>query len=119
MTAPGVCWTGPPEGRSAFQLAFVVVPVVAIAALLTLFGGANLPLWFFPDGQQPRERLQPHQSVAFVSAAIWLGEITADELPRTLALGAVWIAVRAAVCQPLWSLAGQAPRTARRMTRKS
>lgn len=146
-------------GRSAFQLAFVVVPMVAIAALafdvqapaspaagvafvaalaiallvsftqglllallafwflttfhfiwangalLTLFGGANLPLWFFPDGLEILARLLPYQYVAFVPAAIWLGEIPAGELPRTLALGVVWIAIQATACQALWSAA--------------
>jgi ABC-2 type transport system permease protein len=146
-------------GRSLFQLAFVVAPMAAIAALafdvqapasatagiafavalaiallvsftqglllallafwflttfhfiwangalLTLFGGANLPLWFFPDALETVARLLPYQFVAFVPAAIWLGEISGGELATTLALGAVWVAIQAAACQALWSAA--------------
>ena len=146
-------------GRSAFQLAFVVAPMVAIAALvfnvqapaspaagfafvaalaiallvsftqglllallafwflttfhfiwangalLTLFGGANLPLWFFPDRLETVARLLPYQFVAFVPAAIWLGEIAGGDLGRILALGVIWVAIQAGACQALWSAA--------------
>ncbi len=146
-------------GRSAFQLAFVVVPMVVIAALtfgieapasatagaafvaslaiallvsftqglllallafwflttfhfiwangalLTLFGGANLPLWFFPDALETVARLLPYQFVAFVPAAIWLGEIAGSELAWTLALGVMWVAIQGAAGQALWSAA--------------
>lgn len=146
-------------GRSAFQMAFVVVPMVVISvpafdvrppasasagaafvlalaiallvsftqglllallafwflttfhfvwangALLTLFGGASLPLWFFPDALETVARLLPYQFVAFVPAAIYLGEIAAGELARTLALGMVWIAIQGAACHLLWTAA--------------
>ncbi len=146
-------------GRSAFQMAFVVVPMVAIAilafdvqapasatagaafvgslaiallvsftqglllallafwflttfhfiwangALLTLFGGANLPLWFFPDRLETVARLLPYQFVGFVPPAIWLGQIRGGELATTLALGVVWVAIQGAGCQALWSAA--------------
>lgn len=146
-------------GRSAFQLAFVVVPMVGIAALafdvqapagapaavafvaalaiallvsftqglllallafwflttfhfiwangalLTLFGGAQLPLWFFPDTLETVARLLPYQFVAFVPAAIWLGEISGGEVVGALALGAAWVAIQGAACQLLWSAA--------------
>jgi ABC-2 type transport system permease protein len=146
-------------GRSIFQMAFVVVPMVAIAAvafevkapadvmagvafvaalalallvtftqglllallafwflttfhfiwangaLVTLFGGATLPLWFFPDRLEAVARLLPYQFVAFVPAATWLGEIAGGELAWTLALGVVWVAIQAGACHMLWSAA--------------
>jgi ABC-2 type transport system permease protein len=146
-------------GRSALQMAFVVVPMVAISvlafdveapagtmagvgfaaslaiallvsftqglllallafwflttfhfvwangALVTLFGGATLPLWFFPDALETVARLLPYQFVAFVPASIWLGETAGGEMALTLALGAVWIAIQGAACQVLWSAA--------------
>jgi ABC-2 type transport system permease protein len=114
-------------GRSVFQLAFVVVPMLAIAALafgvqapaggaamvgflvslaialLTLFGGANLPLWFFPDALETLARLLPYQFVAFVPAAIYLGEIADAALVWALALGVLWVAIHGAACQLLWA----------------
>lgn len=146
-------------GRAAFQLVFVVVPMVIIAellvdakgpasltaalgflvaliiallvsfamglvlallafwflttfhfiwtdaALLTLFGGAQLPLWFFPDTLEMVARLLPYQFVAFVPAAIYLGEISGAELLQTLALGVVWIGVLGGGAHLLWSAA--------------
>lgn len=146
-------------GRSAFQLAFVVVPMVIIStlafdiqapagssamvgfavslaiallisftqglllallafwflttfhfvwangALVTLFGGANLPLWFFPDAFETFARLLTYQFVAFVPAAIWLGEIDGSEIARTLVLGIIWAAIQGAACQLLWTAA--------------
>lgn len=146
-------------GRSAFQLAFVVVPMVVISmvafdiqapagsgaivgfivalaiallisftqglllallafwflttfhfiwangALLTLFGGANLPLWFFPDTLETIARLLPYQFVAFVPAAIYLGEISGSDKVRTLVLGVIWVAIHGAACHLLWTAA--------------
>jgi ABC-2 type transport system permease protein len=146
-------------GRSAFQLAFVVVPMVTLAALafdvrvpagpsagaafiaalaiallvsftqglllallafwflttfhfiwangalVTLFGGGSLPLWFFPDALETIARLLPYQYVAFVPAAIWLGELSGGEIGASLALGAVWVAIQGAACHLLWSAA--------------
>lgn len=146
-------------GRSAFQLAFVVIPMLAISilafdvqsphgaiatlgfivalaiallvsftqglllallafwflttfhfiwangALLTLFGGANLPLWFFPDALETVARLLPYQFVAFVPAAIYLGEIAGSGMALTLALGVIWVAIQGAACHLLWSAA--------------
>ena len=146
-------------GRSAFQLAFVVIPMVAISvltfdvqapagsgatvgfivslviallvsftqglllallafwflttfhfiwangALLTLFGGANLPLWFFPDALETFARLLPYQFVAFVPAAIYLGEISGPGMVQSLALGAIWVALQGAACHLLWTAA--------------
>lgn len=146
-------------GRSAFQLTFVVVPMLIVAwlafgiqapaggaamagfiaalaiallisftqglllallafwflttfhfrwangALLTLFGGANLPLWFFPDALEALARLLPYQFVAFVPAAIYLGDIVTADLVETLALGVLWVAIQAATCQLLWTAA--------------
>jgi len=146
-------------GRSAFQMAFVVVPMLAVSvlafdvqsphgatatagfimalaiallvsftqglllallafwflttfhfiwangALLTLFGGANLPLWFFPDTLETIARLLPYQFVAFVPAAIYLGEIAGAGMALTLALGMIWVAIQGAACHMLWSAA--------------
>lgn len=146
-------------GRSTFQLAFVVVPMLGLSALafdiqapasatagaafiaalviallvsftqglllallafwflttshfiwvngalLTLFGGANLPLWFFPDTLESLARLLPYQYVAFVPAAVYLGEIVGGELAWMLALGVVWVVIHGAACHLLWTAA--------------
>ena len=77
----------------------------ANGALLTLFGGANLPLWFFPDTLETIARLLPYQFVAFVPAAIYLGEIAGAGMALTLALGMIWVAIQGAACHMLWSAA--------------
>lgn len=77
----------------------------ANGALLTLFGGANLPLWFFPDTLEAIARLLPYQFVAFVPAAIYLGEISGAQLGQALILGAVWVVVQSGTCYVLWNAA--------------
>lgn len=77
----------------------------ANGALLTLFGGANLPLWFFPDTLEAIARLLPYQFVAFVPAAIYLGEMPGAQLRQTLILGAVWVAIQSGTCYVLWKAA--------------
>lgn len=74
----------------------------AIGGLITLFSGAFLPLWFFPDRWEMIARLLPFQFLGFVPAAVWLGHIRGDELTRTLILGVAWCAALLLATNGLW-----------------
>lgn len=71
-------------------------------ALLSLFGGTFLPLWFFPEGFESVARLLPYQFAAFVPSAVYLGEIAGGELVQTLALGVIWIVLLMGGAHLLW-----------------
>jgi len=77
----------------------------AIGGLTTLFSGAVLPLWFFPDRWETVARLLPFQFLGFVPAAVWLGQIRGEELARTLMLGVFWSVVLLLIAQLLWKRA--------------
>jgi len=75
----------------------------ALGALRSLFAGTMVPLWFYPDGLRTLANVLPFQFLAFVSAAIWMGELTGPEIARNLALGIAWAAALLGLCWWLWS----------------
>jgi ABC-2 type transport system permease protein len=73
-----------------------------INALVTVFSGSFLPLWFFPDGWDTIARLLPFQFLGFVPAATWMGELTGMELLTTLLSGLFWTVFLLALTAWLW-----------------
>jgi ABC-2 type transport system permease protein len=77
----------------------------AIGALTTLFSGAFLPLWFFPDGWARVAGLLPFQFLGFVPAATWMGQLTGTDLWSTIAVGTLWSGVLLSLTRLLWDRA--------------
>lgn len=77
----------------------------AIGALTTLFSGAFLPLWFFPDSWATVAGLLPFQFLGFVPAATWMGQITGAELVQVIGIGIGWSIVLLATTRMLWDRA--------------
>ncbi len=75
----------------------------ALGALRTLFAGTMVPLWFFPDSLHTLASALPFQFLAFVPAATWMGQLTATEIARSLALGVFWSAALLGLCWWMWS----------------
>jgi ABC-2 type transport system permease protein len=79
----------------------------AIGALTTLFSGAFLPLWFFPDGWATVAKLLPFQFLGFVPAATWMGELTGTDLRSTIGVGIIWSGLLLSLTRLLWDRATQ------------
>lgn len=74
----------------------------AIGALTTLFSGAFLPLWFFPDGWATFAGLLPFQFLGFVPAATWMGQLAGTDLLRVIGVGIVWTLALLLLTRLLW-----------------
>ena len=86
----------------AFWLLTAFVFEWSIGALVQVFGGAFLPLWFFPPWLAEIAAWLPFRYLYFVPVAVYLGRIPVAELAGTLALGIVWLAALLALAGWLW-----------------
>lgn len=77
----------------------------AIGGLTTLFSGAFLPLWFFPEPWAGIAKMLPFQFLGFVPAAAWMGQLTGTDLLVTFVVGALWCVTLLACTRLLWSRA--------------
>lgn len=77
----------------------------AIGSLTTLFSGAVLPLWFFPDTWARVASALPFQFLGFVPAATWMGQLAGIELLRVIGVGVGWCAVLLGLTIWLWNRA--------------
>jgi len=77
----------------------------AIGALITVFSGSVLPLWFFPGRWEIVARALPFQFLGFVPAATWMGELAGADLILTWLLGAAWAVAILALTTWLWTRA--------------
>lgn len=60
------------------------------SALITVFSGSFLPLWFFSDGWKFVSEILPFQYLGFIPAAIYMGRVGFDELFWILGKGVLW-----------------------------
>lgn len=77
----------------------------AMNALVTVFSGVALPLWFFPGPWETLARALPFQFLGFVPAATWMGELAGGELVVTVIVGIGWTIALLAFTMWLWSRA--------------
>jgi ABC-2 type transport system permease protein len=77
----------------------------AIGALVTVFSGSVLPLWFFPGRWELVARALPFQFLGFVPAATWMGELAGADLVLTWLLGAAWAVTMLGLTTWLWTRA--------------
>jgi len=76
-----------------------------LGGFITIFSGAFLPIWFFPSSWITVANLLPFQYMGYVPAAIYLGNITTQELWQVIAVGLGWIAGLLILVQWLWTRA--------------
>jgi ABC-type uncharacterized transport system permease subunit len=67
-----------------------------------LFGGALIPLWFFPAQLRAVADWLPFQSMLFVPIAIYLGQLTGGETVRAIALQLLWVLALYVAAQAVW-----------------
>lgn len=79
----------------------------ALQAAVKVFGGAFLPLWFFPPGLAALAAWLPFRYLSFVPAAVYLGRVPVPELPGTLLLGLGWAVALLGLARWLWGRAVQ------------
>ncbi|MCO5227722.1 MAG: ABC-2 family transporter protein [Thermomicrobiales bacterium] len=77
----------------------------AIGGLTTLFSGAFLPLWFFPEPWATVAKMLPFQFLGFVPAATWMGQLTGTDLVVTFAVGILWCVTLLMCTRLLWNRA--------------
>jgi ABC-2 type transport system permease protein len=75
----------------------------SLGAFFKVFGGAFLPLWFFPPVLAEVADWLPFRYLNFVPLAIYLGRVPAPELAATLLLGIAWVAALLGLAAWLWS----------------
>ena len=66
------------------------------------FGGALVPLWFFPPTMRSVAELLPFQTQAFIPIGIYLGRIGGAEAARALAVQLFWAVALFALAQLVW-----------------
>ena len=89
----------------AFWLLTVFSLEWTLMALMAIFAGGTLPLWFFPPAASDIIRLLPFSFVAYHPMAVYLGKLDVAATLSTLGIGAGWIVVLTGCVFLLWSRA--------------
>lgn len=66
------------------------------------FGGALMPLWFFPSPLRVVADWLPFQSMVFVPIAIYLGQLSGADAVRAIAIQVLWVLALYAAVQTVW-----------------
>ena len=67
-----------------------------------LFGGALIPLWFFPAELRAIADWLPFQSMLFAPIAIYLGQLTGGDTVRAIALQLLWVLALYIAVRAVW-----------------
>jgi ABC-2 type transport system permease protein len=73
-----------------------------VTALITVFSGSFLPLWFFSAEWKYIADILPFQFLGFVPAAIYLEKIDASEIIRMIGKGSLWVLLLWLAAKLLW-----------------
>jgi ABC-type uncharacterized transport system permease subunit len=69
------------------------------------FTGALVPLWFFPSWLRQVADLLPFQAQTFIPLSIYVGQVSAHEIPTALGIQVGWVVVLFAVVWVVWQRA--------------
>ncbi|MDR3123717.1 MAG: hypothetical protein LBU16_08075 [Treponema sp.] len=69
------------------------------------FGGAIVPLWFYPTGLQNISRYLPFRYISFEAIDFYLGKAPLGQAGQSLVIALFWCLILSAVSQALWTLA--------------
>jgi ABC-2 type transport system permease protein len=78
-----------------------------LTALLAVFSGRIVPLWFYPEQAAALFEYLPFAWVAFHPSAVYVGQVDIDEAVRLLGIGIVWVVALAGIIALLWSRASR------------
>jgi ABC-type uncharacterized transport system permease subunit len=82
---------------------FEIWGFVSIHRLVSaFFGGALMPLWFFPSQLRAVADWLPFQSMVFVPIALYLGQLTGADAVRAIALQLLWVLALYVAVQTIW-----------------
>ena len=76
-------------------------------ALITLFGGTIIPLWFYPAQLADVAAFLPFKYIGYMSIDLYLGRVAAAEGWRVVAVQLLWIAVLWGIERLVWRAAQQ------------
>lgn len=90
-------------------LAFWMMTVFSLEwflnALLAIFSGGFIPLWFFPESIAGIIRFLPFAWVGFHPMAVYLGRMNVGETGLLFAIGLLWVALLSVIATKLWQRA--------------
>lgn len=85
---------------------FWTIEIYGLAMIYRLvsafFGGALMPLWFFPPPLRVVADWLPFQSMLFVPIAIYLGQLTGGDAVRAIALQLLWVLALYVAALAVW-----------------
>lgn len=76
-----------------------------MGGLITIFSGSFLPMWFFPDSWRSIANILPFQYLGYVPAAVYIGNISDQEVIKLLLQGVLWIVILICMNKWLWNRA--------------
>ena len=89
----------------AFWLLTVFSLEWTLMALMAIFAGGTLPLWFFPTGAADIIRLLPFSFVGYQPMAVYLGKLDVAATLSTLGTGMGWVVFLTGCFVLLWARA--------------
>jgi len=89
----------------AFWLLTVFSLEWTLDALLAIFAGGTVPLWFFPPAAAEAIKVLPFAYVAYHPMAVYLGKLDTTATLMTLAVGIIWVATLTGIVALLWASA--------------
>src|SRR3569623_376288 len=89
----------------AFWLLTVFSLEWTLMALMAIFAGGTLPLWFFPAGAAEIIRGLPFSFVGYQPMAVYLGKLDVAATLTTLGIGLGWVVILTGCVVLLWSRA--------------
>jgi ABC-2 type transport system permease protein len=76
-----------------------------VRAGVFFFGGAIVPLWFYPQVLQNISRYLPFRYITFEAIDFYLGKAPLSQAGASLAMAVLWCLLLSAFSQALWTLA--------------
>lgn len=76
-----------------------------LGALLTLFGGTFVPLWFYPDFLYRLSKILPFRLVSFEPISIYLGKLSLEASIRVIASQIIWMILFTLIEKLIWNRA--------------
>jgi ABC-type uncharacterized transport system permease subunit len=89
-------------GLASFWTIEIFGFVMIYRVITAFFGGALMPLWFFPAPLRTVADLLPFQSMLFVPIAIYLGQLAGAEAVRAIGLQLLWVLAFSVAVQVGW-----------------
>lgn len=76
-----------------------------MGAFYTLFSGANIPLWFYPEPVRTVANFLPFKYFAFEPVNLFLGKVSKNEAINSLLCECAWIVLLCIIERMLWAMA--------------